>query len=39
MAFFIDMFSAKPVYCHTVLMTFDRIGYKYISFAVKILVH
>jgi len=26
------MFSAKPVYCHTVSMTFDRARYRYISF-------
>jgi len=34
MAFSIDMFSAKLVYCHTVSMTFDRAGYN-INFALN----
>jgi len=36
MAFSIGMFRAKPVYCHTVSMTFDRVGYRYISFALSL---
>lgn len=36
MAFSIDRFTAQPEYCHTVLITFDRIGHKYISFAVNL---
>jgi len=29
MAFPIGIFSAKPVYCHNISMTFDRAGYRY----------
>jgi len=35
MTFSIGMFNAKPVYCYTVSMTFDRAGYKYIRFALN----
>jgi len=27
------MVRAKPVYCHTVSMTFNGAGYRYVSFA------
>jgi len=33
MAFSIGIFSAKPVYCHIVSMTFDRAG---VSFALNL---
>jgi len=38
MAFSIGMLSAKPVYCYTVSMAFDRAGYRYVSFAVNLLI-
>lgn len=31
----VSMFSAKPVFVHTVLITFDRAGYTYISSALN----
>jgi len=32
----IGMFRAKPMYCHTVSGTFERAGYRYVSFALNL---